>query len=169
MNAIFLWMFVVNLGVVFGAGVYEARISVPRWLGPSRGRAPFHPDQVNLDDVGRRFWAFTTTIPLTLLTLANLWAAGHASAHVRFWWLTSAIMAFADRVFTFAYFIPKMVTLWINNSPEAAASMRQWVSSTMSGSRLSWSPGSPRSSRSPSFMSESAWCNAHGLLASAVR
>jgi hypothetical protein len=129
MDAVFLWMFVINLGVVFGAGLYEARISVPRWLGPSRAAGPgFHPDQANLDDVGRRFWAFTTTVPLTLLTLANLWAALHSSADVRFWWLTAATMAFADRVFTFAYFIPKMVALLgSSNSPEAEASMRRWV------------------------------------------
>ena len=32
---VLLWLFVVNLGVVFGAGIYEARISVPRWVSVS--------------------------------------------------------------------------------------------------------------------------------------
>ena len=30
-----LWLFVINLGVAFGAGLYEQRIVVPRWLSPS--------------------------------------------------------------------------------------------------------------------------------------
>ena len=108
MDAIFIWMFVVNLGVVFGAGVYEARISVPRWLGPPNAGRPWlasRPGQ------SRRRWA-------QILGLHH-----HDSAHLadprqplggrsffgahQFWWLTAATLAFADRVFTFAYFIPR--------------------------------------------------------------
>ena len=37
-SAIMLWLFVINLGVTFGAGIYEHRIVVPRWL-QSRGNA----------------------------------------------------------------------------------------------------------------------------------
>ena len=29
---ILLWLFVINLGIVFGAGLYEARIAFPQWL-----------------------------------------------------------------------------------------------------------------------------------------
>jgi hypothetical protein len=63
-----LWLFVVNLGIVFGAGMYEARISVARWIGPSHAAGPgWHAEEARRDDTGRRFWAFTTTAPLTLL------------------------------------------------------------------------------------------------------
>jgi len=31
-NNILLWMFVINLGVTFGAGLYEQRIVVPLWF-----------------------------------------------------------------------------------------------------------------------------------------
>ncbi len=99
-----LWLFVLNLGVVFGAGIYEARISVARWIGPS------------------------TTIPLTLLTLAKLWAASQSSGPIRMWWLTAALAALADRIFTFTYFIPRMVGLLrAADSPEARAKMMQWA------------------------------------------
>jgi hypothetical protein len=27
-----LWLFVINLGIVLGAGLYEARIELPQWL-----------------------------------------------------------------------------------------------------------------------------------------
>ena len=48
---------------------------------------------------------------LTLLTLANLFYAWNASGGVRAWWLAAALAALADRLLTFAYFIPTMVRL----------------------------------------------------------
>src|SRR5262245_60888705 len=30
---IVLWLFVINLGIAFGAGLYEGRVVVPQWLG----------------------------------------------------------------------------------------------------------------------------------------
>ncbi len=72
MNETLLWLFVINLGVAFGAGLYEHRITVPRWITslPESG-AHWHADIVRSDDPGRRFWGMVTTVPLTLLTLAN--------------------------------------------------------------------------------------------------
>jgi hypothetical protein len=32
MIEILLWLFVINLGIAFGAGLYESRITVPQWL-----------------------------------------------------------------------------------------------------------------------------------------
>jgi hypothetical protein len=117
---ILLWLFVLNLGVVFGAGIYEARISVPRWIG--------HVDEALRDDTGRRFWAFVTTVPLTLLTLGNLWAAWRSSGAIRMWWLAAALAALGDRIFTFGYFIPRMAGLLRSaDSPEARATMTQWA------------------------------------------
>jgi hypothetical protein len=28
---VLLWLFVINLGIAFGAGIYESRVVVPRW------------------------------------------------------------------------------------------------------------------------------------------
>ena len=34
---VLLWLFVINLGVTFGAGLYESRVAVPQWLPYSPG------------------------------------------------------------------------------------------------------------------------------------
>jgi hypothetical protein len=124
-----LWLFVVNLGTVFGAGLYEARITTARWRGPSVAAGPgWHPEEARRDDVGRRFWGFTTTLPLTLLTLGNLWLAARASEPSRAWWLAAGVVALAERTVTFGYFIPQMVKLMgMEDSPPARARATQWV------------------------------------------
>jgi len=30
-----LWLFVINLGIVFAAGLYESRIVIPQWFSSS--------------------------------------------------------------------------------------------------------------------------------------
>lgn len=121
-SRILLWLFVMNLGIAFGAGLYEHRIVVPDWLTASPdGELHWRADAVRQDDTGRRFWAFVTTGPLTLLTLASLFAARRAAPPVRRWWVTAAILALADRLFTFGYFIPAMVGLM--DAPDTAASV----------------------------------------------
>jgi hypothetical protein len=128
MQTMVLWLFVMNLGVAFGAGLYEHRIVASRWMTFSPdGGAHWHADQVRRDDPGRRFWAFATTIPLTLLTLANLYAAWHAEGPVQTWWLAAAVLAFGDRALTFAYFIPTMVGLMkAADSSESVRIAMQW-------------------------------------------
>ena len=124
-----LWLFVINLGIAFGAGLYEGRIGLPQWLsqGPD-SVLHWNAQAAQRDNTGIRFWVFVTTVPLTLLTLANLLAAWRAAGPVRRWWLTSAVAALADRIFTFAYFIPTMVGLMeAPDSPEAVATAVQWA------------------------------------------
>jgi hypothetical protein len=118
-----LWLFVVNLGVAFGAGIYEHRIVVPRWIGDGHWNA----EAARRDDTGRRFWGLVTTLPLTLLTLANLAAAWESSPDVRTWWLGAGVVALAERVLTFAFFIPTMIGLMkAEDSPEAVARATRW-------------------------------------------
>jgi hypothetical protein len=107
-----LWLFVVNLGVAFGAGIYEQRIVAPRWLERRPGSgARWHADAARHDDVGRRFWVFACTLPLTLLTIASLVLAWPASDAATTWWLTAASLAGVERLATAGYFIPVMVRL----------------------------------------------------------
>jgi len=119
---ILLWLFVVNLGIVFGAGLYEARIVVPLW-------ASSPPESLRSPDSGRKFWAFVTTIPLTLLTLASLVAAWHAQGPRREWWLVAAIVILVERISTFSYFIPTMVRLQraALRQAEVKARVTQWA------------------------------------------
>jgi hypothetical protein len=65
---ILLRLFVINLGIAFGAGIYEHRIVVPTWIDATN----WHPEIARRDDTGRRFWGAVTTLPLTLLTIVNL-------------------------------------------------------------------------------------------------
>ena len=102
-QTILLWLFIINLGIAFGAGLFEHRIVVPRWLrsSPESG-AHWNAEAVRADDTGRRFWAFVTTVPLTLLALA-------------------------ERIFTLSYFIPTMIGLMnAEDSPAAVDVATRW-------------------------------------------
>ena len=127
-STVLLWLFVLNLGIAFGAGVYEHRIVVSRWMGfPHQPGAHWDAEAARQDDTGRRFWAFVSTLPLTLLTLANLFAAWRAQGAVRGWWLAAALAALADRVSTFSYFIPTMIGLMaVPDSSESVAVATRW-------------------------------------------
>src|SRR5258708_1483233 len=118
-----LWLFIINLGMAFGAGLYEHRIVVSRWItaGPH-----WNAEAARQDDTGRRFWAVVTTGPLTLLTVANLIAGWHSASPARLWWLAAAVIALSDRVLTFGYFIPTMISLMraSDSSQSAATAVR---------------------------------------------
>ncbi|NOK34852.1 DUF1772 domain-containing protein [Corallococcus exercitus] len=123
---ILLWLFVLNLGVAFGAGLYEHRISLPRWLDATG--AHWSAEAARQDDVGRRFWGLVNTGPLTLLTLASLYFATQATGPLRAWWLGAALVALADRLLTFAYFIPTMIRLMQSaDSPAAVETALRWA------------------------------------------
>jgi hypothetical protein len=121
-----LWLFVIFLGITFGAGIYEKRIVVPHWLSSS-GAAGRHwnAEAARQDDTGRRFWAFVTTVPLTLLAAANLIVAWRIAGAVRASWLAASILTIGDRVFTFSYFIPTMIRLM--RAPDSTESVMKAV------------------------------------------
>ena len=101
-----LWLFVINLGMAFGAGLYEHRIVVPDWISSDDAGAHWNAEAARRDNTGLRFWAYVTTGPLTLLTLANLVAAWKASGAIRGWWLAAALTILADRILTFSVLHP---------------------------------------------------------------
>src|SRR5262245_7834321 len=81
-------------------------------------------------NVGLRFWVYVTTVPLTLLTLASLVAAWVAPNEVRNWWLAAGAAVLVDRVMTFTYFIPTMLTLMNSktmSASEAVTKAVQWI------------------------------------------
>ena len=109
---VILWLFVINLGIVFGAGIYEHRIEFPLWLvSTDDGGYIWRAESANAANSGLRFWAFVSTGPLTILTLINLFAAWKARGPIRKWWLSASVLALVDRVLTFSYFIPTMIVL----------------------------------------------------------
>lgn len=124
---IVLWLFVIFLGITFGAGLYESRVVVSNWTTSADGQPQWDADAARRDDTGRRFWAFVTTVPLTLLTLTSLVMAWRSPAELRRWWLPAALAALADRLFTFSYFIPAMLRLMrLDDTSEARALAAQW-------------------------------------------
>jgi hypothetical protein len=128
---IVLWLFVINLGIACGAGLYEKRIMLPQWF-PTAAESGLRVDSeaMRRTDTGRQFWAYVTTVPLTLLTLANLVVAWQAQGPRRHWWLGAAVMILIERSGTFSYFIPMALklmhaeTLSVSSVETIAA---QWV------------------------------------------
>ena len=112
LSSFVLWLFVIVLGIAFGAGIYESQIIVPQWAASP---------PATWQQTGLRFWAFVTTGPLTVLTVLSLIAAWRDSSARRWWWMTAAVISAAERVATFADVIPAMVELQTGAMPPAAA------------------------------------------------
>jgi hypothetical protein len=109
---ILLWLFVINHGIAFGAGLYEQSIILPLWFERSaEGSVRVNGEAMRSTDTGRRFWAFVTTVPLTLLTLGNLAVAWQSQGPRHEWWLGAALVTLLERIGTFSYFIPTAIKL----------------------------------------------------------
>ena len=128
---ILLWLFVINLGITSGAGLYESRMIVPQWFGGSgKNKVRVNSEAMRRMDSGRRFWVYVTTLPLTLLTLASVVAAWQSQGPVRNWWLGAAIITLLDRLGTLSFFIPTALKLMrAETLPEskAAAMASRWI------------------------------------------
>jgi hypothetical protein len=149
-----LWLFVVNHGIAFGAGLYETRMIVSPWLG-----LVLRGEDARLPDSGLKFWAFVTTVPLTLLTIASLVAAWQTPGPRGVWWLGAAVITLVERVMTFTYFIPTMLKLqcaqvspeskvktvatrWANlNYVRSGLSLAAWIAALRAFSLLSEASG----------------------------
>jgi len=119
-TSILLWLFVINLGLAFGAGLYEARVVVPGWAEMPPQTWP---------NTGLMFWVYVTTVPLTLLTIANAVAAWRDVTPRHHAWRIAVAIALLERVVTFGYFIPRMVSLMAEPSagPEVSSALGQWM------------------------------------------
>jgi hypothetical protein len=105
-----LLLFIINLGTAFGAGLYETKIILPRWF-PKAATSGYSINVAVMQqtDVGRSFWAFVTTGPLTLLTLANLVVAWQSPIPQHDWWLAATLLTLVERLGTFTFFIPTAI------------------------------------------------------------
>ena len=129
MPDIVLWLFVLILGTSFGAALYEARVVVPLWTHTATGAFQWAADLSRRTDAGRRFWAFVTTGPLTVLAVASMLLAGRAAGGRREWWMTAASVIIVDRIATFAYFIPVLLKLQraTPSDPSVNSSISRWM------------------------------------------
>ncbi|CAN5268297.1 hypothetical protein BH09BAC1_BH09BAC1_11250 [soil metagenome] len=129
---ILLYLFIVNLGTDFGAGLYETRIVLPLWFTKIPGKGyTVNTGMMNQLDTGRKFWGMVTTLPLTLLTIANLVLAIQTPAGPQHdWWLAAAIVTLVERLATFAFFIPTAIQLSkANTLPQAKVHQKvsHWI------------------------------------------
>jgi hypothetical protein len=110
-SEIMLLLFTLNLAIAFGAGLYETRIVLPLWF--KKAGAGYQVDFENMRsiDTGRKFWGFITTIPLTLLTIANLILALQSHGPIRSMWLTASLIVLVERIATLTFFIPVAIKL----------------------------------------------------------
>lgn len=118
---VILWLFVINLGIAFGAGIYEGRVVVSQWgsLPPSEW-----------PNTGLMFWAYVTTGPLTLLTVASIFAAWMTQGPMRAWYLAAVCIIIVERIATFSYFIPTMLRLMGTEGladADVKATLSQWL------------------------------------------
>lgn len=124
-----LWLWVVNLGLALGAGLYETVIVFPQWLVMlPEGGYQWQAEAAQAANTGLRFWVYVTTVPLTLLTIANGVIAWAQRGKLRRWWLGAVGLALAERLLTFGYFVPTMLRLMGDrgSAPEAVATALQW-------------------------------------------
>ena len=118
---IVLWLLVINLGIAFGAGIYEARVVIPRWANIPPREWP---------NTGLFFWVYVTTVPLTLLTIAGLVAGWSTEGPMRPWYLAAACIVIVERIATFSYFIPTMVRMMGTQGPadgKVKATLSRWL------------------------------------------
>jgi len=128
---ILLWLFVINLGIAFGAGLYEQRIVLPQWFNSS-SEPGLRVDSAAMRsaDTGRRFWAFVSTGPLTLLTAGESGSSLGISRSKHGWWLGAVVTTLVERIATFSYFIPTAIRLMRAEAlppPNVGAMASQWM------------------------------------------
>lgn len=119
-----------NLGVAFGAGLYETRVVLPLWFGKSQNGYRVNAQNMRDIETGKKFWGFVTTVPLTLLTVANLILAFQSDGAARNWWLAASVVTLVERLATFAFFIPTAIKLQKSETLEprkASALVSSWV------------------------------------------
>src|SRR5437870_13534525 len=105
-----LWLFVIDLGIAFGAGFYERCMIVPEWFrGSPRTGLRVDREAMRRTDPGRKFWGLVTTLPLPLLTVANLVIAWQSQGPLRTWLLAAALISLLERIGTFSYLIPTAI------------------------------------------------------------
>ncbi|MBE7174196.1 MAG: DUF1772 domain-containing protein [Williamsia sp.] len=115
-TSVCLLLFILNLAIATGAGLYEVRIVLPLWFVPQPDSG-YAVDTAAMQktDVGRRFWGMVTTLPLSLLTLINLVYSLTVDAPLNLWWLCGSLLILAERLATFLFFIPKAIVLQSDN------------------------------------------------------
>src|SRR5829696_1129039 len=93
---IFLWLFVITLGITLGGGLYETLVVMPLWTAapPESVLAYYQHNVANPQFVlnqGGRFWIFVTPL-LGLLCLATLLSGLRTRPEHRRWRIAATVL-----------------------------------------------------------------------------
>jgi hypothetical protein len=129
---VLLWLFVINLGICYGAGLYEKRIIIPQWFSKSNvGEFLVNRAAMQQTNPGLRFWVYASTGPLTILTIANFVVAIQSKGSRRDWWIAAVVITIFERIGTFSFFIPAAIKLMrdepLLSASRAAALASRWI------------------------------------------
>jgi len=112
---IFLWLFVIALGITIGGGLYETLVLMPLWdTAPPDSVTAYYQHNIANPQIapnqGGRFWAFIT--PLTgLLAIAALLSGFRTRSEHRKWRITATVLTLIVFVFTIVWFVPNIIKL----------------------------------------------------------
>ena len=136
---VFLWLFVIVLGIEIGAGLYETLVVLPLWaLAPPDSVVAYHQHNVAYPqfalNAGGRFWMVNT--PLTgLLAIAAFITGLKTRREHRQWRVAATVLALIVVISTFAWFVPNIIIL---GQGGAGLSGEQITSLTNRWVRLNW-------------------------------
>ena len=133
---VFLWLFVIALGIEIGAGLYETRVVLPLWTSaPPESVTAYHQHNVTNPqfalNAGGRFWMFATPL-VGLLALATLLSGLRTRPQHRQWRIAGTVLALVVVLSTFGWFVPNIIRLHGNDvmamsAGEVTSLTRWWV------------------------------------------
>ena len=108
---LFIWIFVIVLGIELGAGLYETLVVLPTWtpdaLSYYRHNAEFPQYAIT---AGPRFWMFQTPF-LGFVSLITILTGLRTAPEHRKWRMLGAGLALFVVVCTLAWFVPNLLSL----------------------------------------------------------
>ncbi len=131
---IFLWLFVIALGIEIGAGLYETLVVMPLWTtAPPDSVIAYHQHNAANPqfalNAGGRFWMFNTPL-VGLLAIATLVTGLKTRPEHRKWRIVGTVLTLIVVVFTFAWFVPNIILLTgkgvMAMSPDEVTSLANW-------------------------------------------
>src|SRR6476661_2653456 len=108
---LFIWLFVVVLGIELGAGLYETLVVLPTWT-PDPLASYLHGTEFPQYAItaGPRFWMFQTPL-LGLVSLVTIVTGLRTEPEHRIWRMLGAGAALLVVVATLAWFVPNLLSL----------------------------------------------------------
>lgn len=137
---IFLWLFVIVLGIAIGGGLYEQLVVVPLWSNaPPDSVLAYHQHNVANPQFalnqGGRFWMFFTPLSGLLAVAALVSGLRTQTAH-RKWRIAGTALTLIVIVLTFVWFVPNIILLTGERATELNA--ERITSLTNCWVRLNW-------------------------------